>query len=582
MGIMKDYNTTATKVSINDGISGFLTLSALIIGLLISAFIAYIICFNTVIYKSLWMNTTSIISIFGLINGIILLILFSYFSKKIIPKFNYKLVIIVCVILIALTGSLYNVFVHANIPNINDSYELMNIAATLHKNGIISMNADTYLPHGNRLQTYLMHMPYQSGMILYDWLIMSITGVSMNLLPFQLINSIIIMPVSALLFTLISGELAHILKPNNDTNEQNVMKTTMILLTIFTPFSLYAWKIYGNIISMPFTLFSILLIIRLLRAHDDNSNVSIKVKTIRIILLCFSVFMMAWLKPNTSIMLIALMITLIISIIGKPELFKLIMLILLPLSFTAGYNTPIMIMQNYTDFSLNNNRQPPSSWIAMGTQYDARNQDAPGTYVRDYLDNTWYQHDINLIKKKMDKKIYDNIDFLIKNNSIFEFLYYKNVYAWSESSFDTYTAPFIHEKIWNHSTNEYRLYDKRFNNESNKVILNDVQEFFKNNTLTYYYIIDPIQTMIILAALTGIMLIMRKNKNTVKLTSRYNVNNRILIILPLIIITGGFLFHCFWETQPEYAFTYFLFFILYASIGLNMIKTPVLRKHNRN
>ena len=486
-----------------------------------------------------------------------------------------KTIMITCMIIIAVIGSLWCIYV-VNIPDINDPYSLMDLAATLHTQGSIRMNHDLYIPYGNRLHEYIMHMPYQSGMILYDWLIMCITGVSMNFLPFQLINSIIIMPVSALLFTLISGELADILKPNDDEHKQNVMKTTIILLTIFTPFSFYSWKIYGNIISMPFTLFAILLIIRLLRTHDENSNVSIK-KTIRIILLCFSLFMMAWLKPNTSIMLIALMITLITSIIGKPELFKLIMLILLPLSFTAGYNTPIMIMQNYTDFNLNDNRSPAVSWIAMGTQYNGSKQEAPGAFVQDYYDIT-FNTDADNANEAMKKQALSNINNMIANNDVMNFIRMKNIWLWSEPSFSTYMRPATNKITWNDETNinqvnVFRKSDLRYktpDNPDNKVEFTDLQALLMNHYHYYYYIIDAIQTMIILAALTGVILIMKRtNKNDNSEMQACDANSKILLILPLIIITGGFLFHCFWEAMPEYAYTYFLFFIPYASIGLN-------------
>lgn len=513
-----------------DRIHSFLCKSALSIAFMISMFITVIIILNSIAWygsfdNADWMNSTNpVIIIASIIIAIAIFGLIMTLHDDII-RLKPMMTGIACTAIIMLTGIAWTVFAAGT--ELADSYELMEIAATIHEHGFLTADTPLYDDTLPDAYAYITHYPYQSGVLLYMMLMMMFTGASMNMLVMRLISAIIIIPISGILISMIAREIAVKTRCNGNA----AFNMTMIMLTLYSPFAMSCYNIYGNILCLPFLFLGILMIIKL---TDENMNTRAFIRSAMILFI--SVFGMLWFKTNMMITVIAMIIILILGLL-KHRKRNFILIPIIIIAAILGSIIPVNIMQSFTDADLKNSRQPAMSWIAIGTDYNPLTA-TPGFHQEDYLGGTWNDDWTPEKASETARQLFnEHVNRLNENNWWIQMLARKTLYSWSEPSFTVFGRSLIQAS----GTSQ----DNAFMNDN------------KNMLMLYW---DGLQMLIMILACITLF----------KFIRMHECNET--IVLPSMILIGGFLFHYLWETQPEYAYTYFLLMFPYAGILLSGIQ----------
>lgn len=510
-----------------DSIHSFLCKSALSIAFMITMFITVIIILNSIAWygsfdNADWMNSMNpVIIISSIIIAIAIFGLIMTLHDDII-RLKPMITGIACTAIIMLTGIAWTVF--AARTELEDSYELMEIAATIHEHGFLTANTPLYDDTLPDAYAYITHYPYQSGVLLYMMLMMMFTGASMNMLVMRLISAIIIIPISGILIGMIAREIA--VRTRHSGN--SAFNMTMIMLTLYSPFAISCYKIYGNILCLPFMFLGMLMMIEL---ADGNMNTHAFIRSTMILFI--SVFGMLWFKTNMMITVIAMIIILILGLL-KHRKRNLILMPIIIIAAILGSIAPVNIMQSFTDADLKDSRQPAMSWIAMGTDYNPLTA-TPGFYQDDYLGRTWNDDWTPEKASENARRLFnEHVNRLNENNWWAGMLIRKTLYSWSEPSFTVFGRSLIQAS----GTRQ----DNAFT------------AFMKDNKTMFMLYWDGLQMLVMVLACIMLFQFIR--------THECNET----IVLPAMILIGGLLFHYLWETQPEYAYTYFLLMFPYAGI----------------
>lgn len=516
-----------------DRIHSFLCKSALSIAFIMTMFITVIIILNSIAWygsfdNADWMNSMNpVIIIASIIIAIAIFGLTMTLHDDII-RLKPMMTGIACTAIIMLTGIAWTVFAAGT--ELEDSYELMEIAATIHEHGFLTADTPLYDDTLPDAYAYITHYPYQSGVLLYMMLMMMFTGASMNMLVMRLISAIIIIPISGILIGMIAREIAVKTRYNGNA----AFNMTMIMLTLYSPFAMSSYKIYGNILCLPFLFLGILMIIKL---TDENMNTHAFIRSTMILFI--SVFGMLWFKTNMMITVIAIIIILILGLL-KHRKRNLILIPIIIIAAILGSIIPVSIMQSFTDADLKNSRQPAMSWIAMGTDYNPLTA-TPGFYQEDYLGGAWNDDWTPDKASETARQLFnEHVNRLNENNWWIQMLTRKTLYSWSEPSFTVFGRSLIQAS----GTSQ----DKVFT-----AFMNDNKTMF----MLYW---DGLQMLIMVLACIMLFKFIRMHECDET------------IVLPAMILIGGFLFHYLWETQPEYAYTYFLLMFPYAGVLLSGIQ----------
>lgn len=518
-----------------DRIHSFLCKSALSIAFMITMFITVIIILNSIAWygsfdNADWMNSMNpVIIIASIIIAIAIFGLIITLHDDII-RLKPMITGIACTVIIMLTGIAWTVFAAGT--ELEDSYELMEIAATIHEHGFLTADTPLYDDTLPDAYAYITHYPYQSGVLLYMMLMMLFTGASMSMLVMRLISAIIIIPISGILISMIAREIA--VKTHHSGN--SAFNMTMIMLTLYSPFAMSSYKIYGNILCLPFLFLGILMIIKL---TDENMNTHAFIRSAMILFI--SVFGMLWFKTNMMITVIAMIIILILGLL-KHRKRNLILIPIIIIAAVLGSIVPVNIMQSFTDADLKNSRQPAMSWIAMGTDYNPLTA-TPGFYQEDYLGGTWNDDWTPDKASENARRLFnEHVNRLNENNWWIQMLIRKTLYSWSEPSFTVFGRSLIQAS----GTSQDKVFTAFMNENDNKTMF-----------MLYW---DGLQMLIMVLACIMLFKFIRMRE----------CNET--IVLPAMILIGGFLFHYLWETQPEYAYTYFLLMFPYAGVLLSGIQ----------
>lgn len=491
--------------------------------------------------------------VMSIIIGVVVLYIIIQFNKY-SNNFKLKTIKTISIITIIVLSLVYILF--SGYKSSPDTQMMMNNA-----NDIINNN------HKYNNIEYMNRFPYQSGMVLYLMILMFIfQRINYDTLNIVLqICNIPLLCITALLLILIAKEIYG----------DKAAKNTAFCLMLTIPIPLSAIQIYGNILSLPLMTGFILTTIKLIKNIKETNHVTTKYIIIIILLL----FLMGFIKLNNIIVGIASTITMILialslisnRIILKNNVYKNSMkniIILFLISITAvpmmilGENTGISIVNSTGAYSFTEqDRQKTLSFIGMGLSDESNH--GPGSWLSSVGTGNIRKNNIkgiSLINERIDKT---------KDNpfSLVDFLFRKTLYTWTDPTYGyTELAPNLR-----YVYSRYNLSDEE------KSVLNQNWREKITDSNAFMVIIrtfsDGVNLIITTIAIIGIIYIMKTYKNDETL--------RITYMMPALIITGGFLFHLFWETKPEYAYTYFLLLIPYASIGINQLKplfTEIMHK----
>lgn len=418
----------------------------------------------------------------------------------------------------------------ANVGPYADQYTMQQLVI-LKLQGIVP-NADSF--------TYIDHYPYQAGYFIYMYMIASLFGEN-NYLAYRFFNILCV----ALIVCLIS-RMAEII-----TKNEKVGSVSAILLTTFLPFSFTSTLIYGNIPSLLFSLISCEQAILIVKQRNKRFAT-------RTGIMCVSLFIALWFKPNAMIFLIAIGLWLLI---GSLKNKKLVYLIPIGLLFVVYYLNGVIL--NYSalffigDIPLRGT--PLCAWLAMGLQ---ESEKAPGWY-NNYVWMVWIENsgDAASITAASAQSITESLSrFFSDPWGAIRFFGKKILTQWSEPTF---------QSLWNTFGASQEGKNSVFYNFYNYDSRLQMSFMYGKARTLYELYCDSLQTFVYLSAVLGLICQLK----------RKNFSSTLLIISFL----GGFLYFFLFEAKSMYVLPYFLLLFPFSAIGLietsNYLKIKHLAKN---
>lgn len=370
---------------------------------------------------------------------------------------------------------------------------------------------------------YFCFFPYQFGFALYEelffrlfYLILPAAPEGFAALSVQLMNVL----YNALTF-LALVKISRVLFKS----ERAEKLTALLLFLCFQPM-LFTTFMYGN---TPALAFAVLAVWMFLLFQESG--------TVKYALLCTAFISIGTLlKLNTLIYVVAISIVWLISVIRKPSLRSLLLMLLMIASVLILKPLP----QRYYEAKMGEELGkgiPQSGWLAMGLH---EGQSGPGWYDPTYTTTAFiasdYAPDVcaGTAKSAISERL---AEFAKDPGGALEFFGRKLSSQWNEPSY---------ESLW---TNQVR----RSYSSSGKIYA-----FVCEDHADEVYMLMNIYQQCVFAAFTaGLVLLMKKR----------DINT---VLLPLVIL-GAMLYHIMFEAKSQYALGYFMLMMPVAAFAIERI-----------
>lgn len=373
---------------------------------------------------------------------------------------------------------------------------------------------------GFRSFQYIYKYPHQIGITLFVYIIYSIFGVN-NYLAFGVINAIAISMVLYILYKVTCLIF----------NDEKIEKYILIFSFFMFPLFLYTPFVYGNIISLLFSLIAIYFVLLYLKKDQLKYQ----------LLSTMSIVIAIILKSNSLIFLLGIAILLFLHGIKKKSIATFGLIILLFIGNFLGSFLITKHFQNLTGEKLDNGI-PKIAYVAMGLQEGTR---APGWYNW-YVENVYAGNDfdskearvhaINYIKERA-KYLSNHPGYTVR------FFSQKLISIWADPTF---------QGLWINNNTE--LTDRHYNIINYNIFYGPIN--FIIVIFLYAY------ELLLVSLATFYLVIKRKNLDYIKASLG-------------VIIVGGFLFHIIWEGKGQYTLSYYILFLPYGGAGFVMLYNMV-------
>ena len=469
----------------------------------------------------------SILSIFITVLFGIFLYIINKMSSKI--KINKKVKKLILILAILIYGILQVVWI--NIRDANPNYDQFYVF----DNAVKMSKGEEELIDKEYLEMY----PQQISLVSFYSIILKIFNTE-NVKILQYLN------VLANIFTVLwLYSVTKIIQ--NKENRANYIALFAITLT-FSALIFLSTFIYGDIISLPFAIYSIYFVIKYIKENRCRYLL------VSAILMCISYF----LRMNMLIFFIAILIYLLLeftkfinnlvkdkSLTKKLKIKNISMKAALIVVFCIISILPTNLFKIYMQEKLNLNKEnsfPLIGFIDLGLADSTR---GPGWYTDPYVDKWRVDgHDTKPMKERINNKIEV---FKEDPKILFEFYFFKIASMWGENSFGSiwYNLSF---NFGNMSVNKGTASEQEIEN----------YEKFDNIINKNYSFIMVYDKIIILLIFISVLLFILRNKDI--------SNEQILLIL---IFVGGFLFHIIWEAKSRYILPYVIILIPIMAIGID-------------
>ena len=368
---------------------------------------------------------------------------------------------------------------------------------------------------------YLEMYPYQSGIILFSYLMARIFG-EYNYLAFQCLN------ILAFIWMLKSfGAISAL------TDKASLPAGITVLSLLFIPFLLYVNFIYGTMIGLALCIASYH---SLLMFRKDG----------RIRHAVFSVISMlcaVMIKNNYMIFLIAIIIYLFREALGsaKKQYFFLVIAMMLVLVLNGPIARKLIEQVSGQKLGKGVNSW---SWVAMGLN---ENDEKYNGWWSHYTNGTYRANGFDHAAQgeAVKKDIQTRLDYFKSDpRKALNFFAGKNASQWSNPDFQAFCF------------NAFMLENEHL------IPVKPIYRFFSVSwsSLCDKYYLNYLQFIILFGVLYFLLLTPFQDDSA---------------FLYELIVIGGFLFHTVWEAKGQYTFTYFVLFIPLSISGYHRITTTI-------
>lgn len=454
--------------------------------------------------------------------GIIIFLGIIYGLYKLSNKIKKKWMLIISLVIIAIVGIFWVNYIKA--PVKDDQKVVFNLAFEFLDGKFDSLNEGQYL---------FWH-PLQLGILYFVMFIYKIINIKSPLV-FQNINILFVI-ISTIFLYKICKKIY---------NDEKTTRLFLILIPFFIVMPMISVLVYGNIVSLMFSLLSIYFILKYIESR----------KIRQLIIAGVSIIISIILKQNSQVLLIAICIVMFLDFLKTFKkanlIFILVTLIITILSTPAIYKLTEVVTGKEVNDGI-----PMITYVAMGMAEEVDR--APGWYNAGFNVETVYienGNDSEATSSYSMQEIKNRLVYFIKNPSEFVRYYNEKIYStWLEPTFQT---------LW-FSSSMADTTDEISEYYSTQKLIPSMLSGKISEVLIRF--LDVYQIIIYAFSAIGIGIGI-KNKEL-------NEKNIILIL----IFFGGFLFHILWETKSVYVIPYFYVLIPVAANGISKILDLINKK----
>lgn len=310
----------------------------------------------------------------------------------------------------------------------------------------------------------------------------------------------------------------------------------LILCTGCWPLLMMVSFVYGEYLSWGALMAAVWCVIRLIKTEKNGVGWAIAAA----VLCGFAVAA----RRNSLIFVIALLLVVLVYAVHekRQRLLRFGTVALLVLSMVLP---PQLASWHYTQLTgaVAHKGTPPTAHINMGLADTYR---GPGWY-NGYVYDVYAQNGFDDAKarEQASQDLKQTIEQLTASKrSMASFFVRKLATVWAEPSYQCFIATECHDVSRGRTGIVYAVFE-------DTAVYDGVCKFMN----TY-------QTLLYWAALgaVAVLFLGKKRKKT-----------SLLLLLPLVVFLGGFLFHLIWETKSRYVLSYLPMLMLYAALGLGRL-----------
>lgn len=390
----------------------------------------------------------------------------------------------------------------------------------------IEVNSGDYssfemLSHRNYMATF----PNQMGLLTLFRLYAYVTTDPSYLFLLQVIMMVI---ANFLLW-----KITHLIFGNKEID-----KMVILLSHLFIPSLLLTVWVYGDI---PGLLFILVSLHSYILYRKKNNIFWIFVTIVFLSLACV-------VRANYLVFLIMLIILELISLLQKPTIYKLIIILIFPFSYISVENSVHRYYENKIGYEIT--YPPQKAWIVMGL---SDNVSSPGywdgytSYIRE-----WTGYDDKKTEERVNHDLAERINVLTSDlNYSQNFIYRKLQATWNEPTLQSvFVGPL-------------EVYEQFIKKSSLKNLYNDGMLYSLYNQYMSIFMAVIFTSCFIWA----LYIFFSKPRN-------YNF----LILIPFIYLIGGFIFHMFWEIKSRYVFPYVYLLLPITAATVYLLSKKIFRR----
>lgn len=261
-------------------------------------------------------------------------------------------------------------------------------------------------------------------------------------------------------------------------------------------------------------------------------------------------------RNNYIILIITILIVLMLDFLYHKTKKNLAFMVILLASIIAGNRAISSYYQQVARVD-HLDGEPKVAWIAMGLNDTPIYNRVAGWYDA-YVETVSNEHqgDAEAIEEASERQIVSRVTYMVKHPD-YAWNFFKNKFlsTWTDSLF---------ESIWSGPVTKMPV-------EGQKITGRLMTSIYQGK-LAYqiiYYFSALLLVVIYVSVLPSIWTQYRQKDGMT-----------VFLLIPLIYLTGGFIFHLIWETKSQYVYPYVYLLLPLSALGLDYMMTLVIKKED--
>lgn len=377
---------------------------------------------------------------------------------------------------------------------------------------------------------YLHKYPHQLGLVSFERLILTLLGEA-NVKVFFVLNLLMAIADNFFLWKITQRLF----------KKESISKLVILLSFVFFSHLFNILFVYG----ITYGLFFAIIGLYFLQIYFEKRT------WITLILSIVFLTLSDIIRNNYIILIASILIVLILDFLRNKAKKNIAFIVILLFSIFASNHAISGYYKNLANIS-NLEGEPKIAWIAMGLNDTPLYNRVAGWYDA-YVENVYneYNGDSESIEKASKEQITSRINYMIKHPK-YAWNFFKNKFlsTWTDSLF---------ESIWSGPVTKMPV-------EGQKITGALMDSIYHGKTIykLLYYFSALLLVVIYLSVIPSIFsqFIQKKSVN-------------LYLLIPLIYLSGGFIFHLIWETKSQYVYPYVYLLLPLSAFGLDYITTYV-------